>query len=155
MYISKGENTMTKARYLYSELATAIQARINCGKRNYNQITGKCSVIENPDGNTEWFQKWTDRIDMLVDMLPSGSGIDNGTEIDLDASHAEKLVFTFGFHHMDENGFYDSWTDHKLVVTPSFTGINLRISGRDRNQIKEYLYDTYEYALTREVEPIK
>jgi hypothetical protein len=88
-------------------------------------------------------------------MLPSGSGIDSGTKIDLDKSHAEKIIFYFGFHHMDENGFYDGWTEHTLVVTPSFTGINLRIGGRDRNQIKEYLYDTYDYALTCEVEPIK
>jgi hypothetical protein len=53
---------------------------------------------------------------------------------------------------MNDGGFYDGWTEHTVVVTPSFRGINLRISGRDRNQIKEYLYETYDYALTRLVQ---
>jgi hypothetical protein len=88
---------------------------------------------------------------MLVDLLPSGSGIDSGTKLDLNASHAEKLVFDIAYHHMNDGGFYDGWTQHRIVVTPSFTGINLRISGRDRNDIKDYLYQTYDYALKQDV----
>ena len=121
---------------LIQELSDAITARQNCTQ----------------SGNTEWFEKWSERIEQLVDMLPSGSGIDNGTKIDLEASHAGKVVLYAPFHHMDENGFYDGWTEHIITVTPSFRGINLRISGRDRNQIKEYLYETYDYELTRLVE---
>ena len=125
----------TKARYLYSELAAAIEARRNCDTANPR--------------NTEWFDKWTERIGELVNMLPSGSGIDCGTSIDLDASHNEKIVLGLSFHHMNDGGYYDGWTQHHIVVTPSFRGINLRISGRDRNQIKEYLYETYHYALSQ------
>jgi hypothetical protein len=128
---------MDKARYLYSELSTAIQARKNCD-------------IATPR-NTEWFDRWTERIEELSNLLPHGSGIDNGTIIDMQQSHAEKLVLHTSFHHMTDAGFYDGWTEHTVVVTPSFTGINLRISGRDRNQIKEYLYDTFSYALEQEV----
>jgi hypothetical protein len=53
------------------------------------------------------------------------------------------------------DGFYSGWTDHTVIVRPSFRGINVRISGRDRNGIKEYLAETYDYALTQEVEQIK
>jgi hypothetical protein len=135
----KGGNM--QARYLYSELSTAIQARHNCDTSNPR--------------NDEWFDKWTDRINELVDKLPSGSGIDCGTKIDLDATHAEKIVLGLSFHHMNDGGYYDGWTQHHIVVTPSFTGIKLRISGPNRNDIKDYLYETYDYALTREVEQIK
>ena len=136
---------MIKARYLYSELATAIQVRRNCA-----EIT-PVGVMK----SHEWFDKWTDRIKELVDMLPSGSGIDCGTKIDLDASHAEKIVLYVSFHHMNDVGYYDEWTEHTITVSPGFNGINMRISGRNRNDIKDYLYETYDYALTREVEEIK
>jgi hypothetical protein len=104
--------------------------------------------------NPEWFDRWTERINDLVDLLPSGSGIDTGTEIDLDRSTGEKIVLYLSFHHMND-GFYSGWTDHTVIVRPSFRGINVRISGRDRNGIKEYLAETYDYALTQEVEQIK
>jgi len=122
---------------LYQELAAAIQARKNC-----DTATPR---------NTEWFDKWTDRINELVDLLPSGSGIDCGTKIDLDASHAEKIVLYTSYHHMNDGGYYNGWTEHTITVTPSFREINLRISGRNRNDIKEYLYETFEYALTQQV----
>lgn len=126
------------ARYLYSELAAAIEARRNCADM----------------GNQEWLVKWTQRIQELEQLLPSGSGIDHGTILDLEQSHAEKLVMRADFHHMNDVGMYDGWTGHVVTVTPSFRGINLRISGRNRNDIKEYLYETFDYALKQEVEPI-
>lgn len=128
------------ARYLYSELAAAIEARRNCDTR--------------VPRNEEWFDKWTERIMQLQQLLPSGSGIDQGTQVDTDESHAEKIVLRTSFHHMNDGGMYDGWTEHTIIVTPSFRGINLRISGHNRNDIKEYLYETFEYALTREVESI-
>ena len=49
---------------------------------------------------------------------------------------------------MNENGFYDGWTDHTLTVRPSLVhGIELEISGRNRNDIKEYLHETFHSAL--------
>lgn len=121
------------ARYLYSELALAIEARRNC-------ITS---------GNEEWLIKWTDRVRELQDMLPSGSGIDCGTKVNLPKSRAEKLVLTASFHHMNEAGYYDGWTEHTITVTPSFSGLNIRVSGRNRNDIKDYLCDTYYHTLTQ------
>jgi hypothetical protein len=126
------------ARYLYSELASTLTARINTLKEY--QRTGIDNV---------WFGRHADKLDQLIsDFMPSGSGFDRGTDIDLAVSHSEKLVFTTSFHHMDENGSYDGWTDHIVTVTPSFNGINLRVSGRNKNDIKEYIADTFHTALT-------
>lgn len=126
-----------QARHLYSELASAIQARANCQE--------SCNV--------EWLHRHEAWIDHLVkNCLPSGSGIDCGTSIDLEASHGERLVLGTSFHHMHESGMYDGWTEHVITVTPSFSGgFHLRISGRNRNNIKEYLHEEYSCALVQDV----
>lgn len=128
------------ARYLYSELATAIVARDNCKKSN----------------NLEWLDRWTEHIDNLVDMLPSGSGFDNGTKLNEDRSHTCKLVFETSFHHMSDSGMYDGWTEHTVTVTPTFGAgsMDIRVSGRNRNDIKEYIADSFYQALTTEVKGI-
>jgi hypothetical protein len=127
-----------KARYLYSAIASTIEARKRCEQT----------------GNTEWFDRWTATLRYFEEnYLPSGSGIDNGAAIDLDASHAGKIVIHTAFHHMDDAGYYDEWTDHTITVTPSFDGINLRISERDRNQVKDSLHEIFEIALCQMVNP--
>lgn len=123
-------------RPLYRAIATTLQAMENCCKA----------------GNAEWLDKHGETLKALTAQLPSGSGIDNGTKLLADECKPGKLVFAFGFHHMNENGMYDGWTEHELHVTPSFDGIDLRITGLDRNDIKDYLYDVYHHALTAEVE---
>ena len=128
---------MQRKTKLYRELASCVQARLNCQKSN----------------NQEWYCRHTETIDALVDMLPSGSGIDRGTKIDLEKSTSEKLVFNVSFHHMDENGFYDGWTEHVITVRPSLQfDIDLTISGRNRNDIKEYLHEVYSAALLDDIE---
>jgi hypothetical protein len=123
-------------RPLYQAIASALQAKENCAK----------------SGNTEWHDRHQANIDLWVrNYMPHGSGIDSGTHFDT-ASTPNKLIFTLGYHHMDEGGSYDGWTDHKAIVTPSLTSrFDLRITGRDRNQIKDYLADTYYEALTQTV----
>ena len=97
----------------------------------------------------EWEGKHEDKLNEIFNNLPSGSGIDSGMKFDWNKSKPEKLIFTFGFHHMDENGGYDGWTDHTLVITPSFSsGYDLRITGKDRNMVKEYLYDLFYELFT-------
>lgn len=121
------------ARYLYSELSGLIQARINCQKND----------------NLEWRKKHEDRIEFLVrEHMPHGSGFDSGTTIDLSLSHADKLVFpSTAYHHMNDGGYYDGWTVHTVTVTPSFTGFHLRVSGTNRNDIKEYIGESFQIAL--------
>lgn len=118
---------------LYQRLASLIQAIRNCDK----------------SGNTEWAYRHSARIrELLENEMPSGSGFDGGTLLDFDASHADKLVFTTSFHHMNEVGYYDGWTEHTVTVTPSLLhGINLRISGRNRNDIKEYIHSEFHESL--------
>jgi hypothetical protein len=51
---------------------------------------------------------------------------------------------------MDKTGMYDGWTNHSLIVKPSFDGLNIRVTGRNKNYIKEYLADLFYEALTQE-----
>jgi hypothetical protein len=127
------------ARYLYSELASTIDACKTCAKDLPRMA--------------EWYGKHKKNILALVrEHMPSGSGFDCGTTIDYDDSHAEKLVFTTSFHHMNSDGYYCGWTEHTVTVTPSFIGgFNLRISGRNANNIKEYIHDAFSSALKTEL----
>lgn len=122
---------------LAEQISTTIEARENCERLN----------------NTEWHARHEQTLEELADLLPSGSGIDTGTKIDLDESKPDKLVLTFSYHHMDDCGGYDGWTDHSVIVTPALRGqFRLRITGRNRNDVKEYLYQVYEDALRQTVE---
>jgi hypothetical protein len=112
-----------------STIASLVAARLNCLASN----------------NTEWEAKHEAEIIRLVyQYLPSGAGFDGGTKIDFDASTGEKLVFDTSYHHMNEGGFYDGWTEHRVIVTPSLTfGHTLRITGRNRNDIKDYIAEAF------------
>jgi hypothetical protein len=149
---------MNMARYLYSELARRVQARRNCAQKleklNPNAVSATVEMKDNEWHQTfQWQDKHTETIQMLVKAhMPSGSGFDSGTKIDLERSHADKLVFTTAFHHMNENGYYDGRTEHTVTVTPSLADeFNIRISGRNRNDIKQVIYDSFDWELRRDV----
>lgn len=127
---------MNQARYLYSELASKVDARKRCA-----------------DSKNEWLDKLTESIESLVKQhMPHGSGFDSGTTIDLDASHGDKLVFHTSFHHMNDAGYYDGWTEHTVTVTPSLQHKYLiRISGRNRNEIKDLIHESFNVALSTDV----
>lgn len=108
-------------------------------------------------GNDEWFHKHTETIESMIrDVFPSGSGVDNGTKIDLDKSMADRIVLTFGYHHMDDGGGYDGWTEHTAIIRPSLAfGFDLKITGRDRKQSDEVVDDNIhanEYEFTADGE---
>lgn len=119
----------SKPTPLYQLVASAITARNNCIN----------------SGNTEWKIKWENLLQSIcVQCLPSGAGFDKGTRIDLEASSDEQLVFRTEFHHMNDIGYYDGWTAHAITVTGSLQfGINVQISGKDRNDIKEYIHEVF------------
>lgn len=97
-----------------------------------------------------------DTIEELLSDFPSGSGFDNGTKLDLDDSTGEKLVFTTSYHHMNDGGMYDGWTDHVVTVEPSLEmGYRLKIRGSNRNDIKEYIADIFHSCLDAEVEQLE
>src|SRR3990172_7258877 len=63
----------------------------------------------------------------------------------------ERIILYGGYHHMNESGMYDGWTEHEIWVRASLvSGIDLKITGRDRHEIKDYLYEMFQYALTRD-----
>lgn len=83
---------------------------------------------------------------------PSGSGVDTGTILWVEKSNVAKLVFTCEFHHMNDGGYYDGWTQHKIIVTPTFDGLDVRVSGRNRNDIRDYLGDLFAHWINEERE---
>ena len=123
---------------LYQQLARLRGAIENCRKAN----------------NLEWLGKHTDKLGELVrEFMPHGSGFDNGVKFDEDKSTSERLIFHTSFHHMNEVGMYDGWTDHSVIVPPSLQfGFELRVTGRDRNDIKEYIAQAFELALSEDSE---
>lgn len=120
-------------RTLLTEMVAIYQAQENCRKF----------------GDEEWYAKHTEHLQTLANNLPSGSGFDSGTEILLLSS--TKAVFETSFHHMDEAGGYDGWTNHIVTVRPTFTGLDIAVSGRNRNGIKEYIAEEFLYRLEQEV----
>jgi hypothetical protein len=94
-----------------------------------------------------------DTICFLVENhLPRGAGFDNGTAIDLNKSSEEKLVFQTSFHHMDDNGCYDIWTKHTVVVKPSLAyGFLITIGGKNHKDIKSLIQDCFEATLSEKV----
>lgn len=133
---------------LAKHISSLVMAMENCQKR-----------IENPINDDDkhlaeiWFKEHRKSIDRLcATYMPQGSGFDRGTYFDDENSTSEKLIFHTHFHHMNENGIYDGWTDHKVIVTPSFTGYLIRIGGRNRNDIKDHIHDAFNDALDMEIE---
>lgn len=97
--------------------------------------------------NVEWAGKHGAFLQVLVkDYMPSGSGIDMGVELDI-TSQSQRIVLTTQFHHMTEHGMYDGWTEHSIIVTPRFSDIGIQVTGRNRNQIKEYLHEVFHQSL--------
>lgn len=124
---------MTETKPLFQMLASLVQAIRNC----------------ETSGNDSWKIIHANRLRFLVkEWMPAGGGFDAGTEIDLDACKPDRLVFTTSFHHMNDVGMYDGWTDHTVTVSPTFDGISIKVSGRDRRDIKSYIADTFHEALT-------
>jgi hypothetical protein len=119
--------------------------KINLAKLSANFSSWKNCVKNN---NKMWEDTWKDSIDKQLELLPHGSGLDAGVHFDWKTSTPDKLIFKFSFHHM-EDGYYDGWTDHQLILTPAFhTEYNIKITGEDRNDIKDYLYELFDHIFT-------
>jgi len=119
----------------YKQLASSIQARLNC--------------IDS--GNTEWRDSHEATIKNIINSLPHGSGIDGKTEIDLDVSTADRIVIHSSFHVMDSDGYYTHWIDFTVIIKPSLQfDFELNITGkfgRDQQDLKDYIADTFYYGL--------
>jgi hypothetical protein len=102
----------------------------------------------------------TKKMELIKSMLPCGSGIDSGCEVDWDKSKPEKLIINSAYHLMDEGGGYYTWCYFKVIVTPTlqsdFDMIVRPISARDKRLMNKhtlngYLWDVFNYALLEEI----
>jgi len=120
---------MDNKKEIYSKISRVFQAWLNC--------------VES--GSSLWEENHESTIKEIVkNYLPYGAGFDSGTEFDFDNSKPEKLIFKTSFHHMDENGFYEGWTDHLIKITPSLGyGFNIKVTGPNKNEIKDYIYEVF------------
>jgi hypothetical protein len=122
---------------LYKKIALTLSAYKNCIKAE----------------NTTWEEKHLETLESYNDMLPSGSGFDSGSKINFEKSNDEKIFIDTSYHFMDDNGFYDGWEDYVIVVTASLSfDIVLNIKGKNRRDIKDYMYETFQYILTQDVD---
>ena len=120
----------------------------------YNAIYRSLQVLA---GNAEDLFK-ENHMDALAYLektfLPDGSGFDNGTHIITEGikKDDEKIRIQANFHHLNGDGYYNGWTEHVVTVTPSLDGwVNIKVSGKDKDGIKEYILDTFSEVLNREV----
>jgi hypothetical protein len=112
-------------------IASMVQAKINCG-----------------EATNGWESRWNHRLEWIGrNVLPSGSGFDSGSSVCLGKSDSQMLFIETAYHHMDEAGYYDGWTEHTVRVRPTFFGVALTVTGRDRNGIKDYIGETFQYVL--------
>ena len=132
---------------LFVFIAEAVRAFHNVQTRQAAGI-----VSRGEQAGTDWGTIWRDRLEQAArDCLPSGSGFDAGCKIDLDGSRADRITLETAFHHMDAGGGYDGWTTHKVILTPAFGSYAMRVTGKDRNGIKEYVADAVGAALDARV----
>lgn len=103
------------------------------------------------NANEVWEDAWEEYLETIAKKhLPSGSGIDNGTHIDLEASTPDKLAFHMDYHHMNYLGTYTRWTQHRLQVRPAFSPTGFTVKIRGKNDLNEHLCITLEEALKQE-----
>jgi hypothetical protein len=115
-----------------------------------HQLVAYCAeVVRIMQGNEQRFiDMWTPVLEEINARLPSGSGFDVGSYLDVNASTQMRLVFVTAFHHMSDCGIYSGWTEHNVAVTPNFEGFTIRVTGRDKNMIKDYIADVFHEALS-------
>lgn len=138
--------TPTTREYLDSQpmrqpLCQTIASLVDARKR--------CDTVH----NRERFDRHTATLEQIAqDLLPSGSGIYNGTQIDLDRSTGEKLVFTTAYHSRDDAGYSCKWINGITVtVKPSLMfGIDVAVRGSFGAQwdIKEMMLDLFSVCLS-------
>jgi hypothetical protein len=124
---------------------TSSQVKTTTNRISLKELSSKIEAYRNCIDlhNTEWEQKHKEAIEQMLSGLPHGSGLDSGVRFSWSHSSKNKLVFQFSFHHLNQDGYYDGWTDHMMTITPEFGGFKIKISGQDRNYVKDYLYDLF------------
>ncbi len=87
----------------------------------------------------------------IMESAPHGSGFDVGTKLDTERCTRSKLVFSTSFHHMNDVGMYDGWTEHTVTIYAKFDGVEINVSGRNRNGIKDHIGDVFHEWLDQSI----
>lgn len=135
---------------LYKEIASRVVAIHNC------QVAAEReSNLDIYNYRMAWRERHSEIVLKLLDLLPSGSGLDNRWFLDVARSDDSVLHLSASFHAMDEYGGYDRWIDFRVTVRPSLGhDLSLTIVGNfgKYQDIKEYLYQIIDPALHQEIE---
>ena len=94
--------------------------------------------------------KRTKELSLLQKLLPNGKGIREreGLAVILLESTKKRIVIDTTYWHTNNS---DERTSHQVIITPSFEGeINIRITGKNKDNVKEYLHDIFREALMKE-----
>lgn len=136
---------------LYLQLAMLLQRQ-----RNLSRVVGTGVYSES---QLKMKTDIEDEIELICkEHLPSGSGFDGGTQLDMVRSDSSvyrfpgRLSFTTAFHHMDEHGGYCGWSEHCVDITPDWEGFRMTVTGRDRSQIKDYIAGVFHAVMNEEIE---
>ncbi len=128
---------------VYKEIASTLQAYENVCENIHVNTTHKVSA-------TDWTRKHRETLEYIQShFLPSGSGYDIGTMIDIDRG-LKNGVFKLhtSFHHMNDGGYYNGWTEHDIYVKPDLlSDFTLRITGVNRNDCKDMIGGDIDYLL--------
>ena len=128
---------MMEKKKVYQEIASLIIAIDNC----------------NQAGNFEWMEKHESRIEEIAkNYLPSGSGFDSGSTVNIGDSTGNRIVIDSSYHHMNENGYYDGWTDMTIIVTPSLAfGFDIKIKApgipKKYRMDRDYFHECFSTSL--------
>ena len=96
------------------------------------------------------------KLEKLEALLPSGSGIDDGTKINLEKSMPNMIILDSSYHCM-EDGYYTEWVDFEVTILPSLAQeyyMEIEIDGDDIVNLSDYLHETYGISLSEKVEMI-
>lgn len=127
-----------KAETNIQRLARAIEAKANCARSPVNQYG---------------LDLHAKAIAEIMRGAPSGAGIDAGTKLDEERSGSDRIVFVVEYHRMNDAGFYDGWQTYRVTVRPSFSGIDVDVTGRGDEDTKDYLADVYLTWANEEATP--
>lgn len=125
--------------------------------KTYKKLTQLLCARNNSvkSGNQQWIENHGLSIEnIMYHASPSGSGFDNGTQLDYTKSDSEKLVFESAFHPMNENGYYVSWIHFTITVRADLQfDFKLTLKGNfgKRQDLKEYILDEFYNFLDSEV----
>ena len=101
-------------------------------------------------------ENYENEIDNIMkNVLPHGSGIDDGCSFNYNKSQNNRLVINSAYHCMNENGYYDGWVDFTVVLTPDFEldyTLNIRGNFGKYGHVKDYLYQIFGDSFDQEVD---